>query len=306
MTRLEDLTEQAILGLRSALDSRGNHRLVMVCDPALDDPLDEQIIQLGLLKYAIHMRSWAKAPEPYLTEAPYELRFESFVHHSLRTAIRQAIEACPWNQRSRSICAWLMTDRPLPALAKEMRERAHCQDEHGRSRIFRFWDPRTAQHHQALFPGQAPCSFLQDTTWAYIDSFGSWRLLPAPAAPGWTAPGIRILREWSLINGAFQYWTRQGVDPQAGPEAWATIREALDIGRAVGLADDEDLMRFAADRLQCHAPIERSPCLAELLTWVKQGKGHYSRLVADYDREDWQRICQAIPGPAQQSQGQAP
>ena len=251
---LQSLTEKAILGLRSALDSTGKDRLVIVCDPALDDPLDEQIAQLGLPKHPINMRSRAKAPEPYLTEAPYELRFESFIHHSLRTAIQQAIEACPWNQRSRAVCAWLITDRSLPALAMEMRERARCRDEHGRARVFRFWDPRTAQHIQALFPRQAPCSFLQDTLWTYIDSFGSWRLLPAPATSAWTSPSMRTLREWSLINGAFQYWTRDGIDPQTKSEPWPTIREALHIGRAAGLVHDEDLMRFAADRLQYQRP----------------------------------------------------
>lgn len=292
--QLEQLTERAIMGLRKALDDANSDRLVILCDPLLADPLHEEIERVALSKRIVPpMRNRTKEQAPYLVDVRYDLRHERFVNDSLRLSIQEALVPAPWNRRPRSISAWLITDLSVHRIAADFIPRSNYWDAQRVLRTFRFWDPRTMQHAGTLTGKNPPLGFFPEIDWGFIDSWGHWQFVASPQDAGRFRPDEETLIRIGMKTAVLQRLTEK--HPIGEERIWAYIDQALSAGLRIGLSDRDDLIHFAADRLRLKAPIEGAVRLKETFELLRQGQGSYSRFVADYEDEDWHRICESIP-----------
>ena len=287
----EARVDAAIAGMRAVLNARGSHRLLLLCDATLDDPLGELIEAEGLTRRQVELISQGASRAPLsLVEVPDEERHERLVNASVRLAIAEALRAAPAGRRPRSMAAWLATDLPLAEVARRMVLRGRLRDAQGRVRMFRYWDPRSTQFQRDLYAGAAPATWIAGTVWMYVDAFAHWSALPDAAGPMQEAlPDWARLTRLSCINAVLQRLNTEGL--RCVPEVLEPVRRALDQGAALNLADDEDLSLFAAWRVLLDAPIERAPSLLALIEEVREEGGRLRHAARDMDEEDWQAFA---------------
>lgn len=291
MHRLEACTEAGIMGLRRLFADKPDCRLLILCDPTLDDPLQQDAKALGLSFSPVHIRSsQAAPPKPYLIQVDGYDAHEAFVNRSIRLSVEQALRPSLPNRRSRSICAWLWTQLSTTEVSGLVNERGAITDTRGRKRVFRFWDPRTTQHVPALFPGRPEVSWLPRTAWGFVNGFGTWGCLPeangerdAAWVPDWDA-----LHLYGLVNAVLQRLSIDGLRYQV--DVISDVREALKVGRQHGLVDDDDRVCFAADRIETGVAIERSDRITSIFKAVHEYGAGYRSMVDGFDEEDWDVI----------------
>lgn len=291
MHRLEACTEAGVMGLRRLFADKTGRRLLILCDPTLDDPLRQDAEALGLPFHPIHIRSsQATSPKPYLIQIDKYDVHEVFVNRSIRLSVEQALSPALPNRRSRSICAWLWTELSAIEVSGLLAERSVITDDRGRKRVFRCWDPRTTQHVSVLFPGRSEVSWLPRTAWGYVDGFGAWCCLPEADGnrEAVTLPDWDTLHFYSLINAVLQRLSIDGLRHQT--DVIPDVQEALRIGRQHGLANDDERVCFATDRVVTGVPIERSGRISSILTAVHEYGSGYRSLVDGFDEEDWDAI----------------
>ncbi|WP_255176204.1 hypothetical protein [Bordetella genomosp. 5] len=284
--------EAAIAGMRAVLDRRGSRRLLLLCDTTLDDPLGDYFEAEGLTRRQVELISQGASRAPLsLVEVPDEERHERVVNASVRLAIAEAMRAAPASRRPRSMAAWLATDLPLAEAARRMVLRGRLRDAQGRVRMFRYWDPRSTQFQRELYAGATPASWIAGTVWMYVDAFAHWHALPDSVGPMQEAlPDWARLNRLGCINAVLQRLNTEGL--RCVPEVLEPVRQALDRGAALALADDEDLSLFAAWRVVLDAPIERAPSLLALIEEVREEGGRLRHAARDMDDEDWQAFAQ--------------
>lgn len=292
--RTDALTNNAVLGLRAAMDAVNTRRVVLVCDPLPNDSSMAIAEARGLQIQRIRLTGVAQKWGPYLIDVPDESKHESFVNDSLRLAVTEALQPSPWNKRFRSMCAWLITTKSLSELEVAIRSHSYFTDGNGGRRTLRLWDPRTMQHVRRWHTPTVTGSVFIDVGWGFVDSFGGWNMLsPATKGEQGAPPTAQILRECSLANAALQRLSALGLWSE--PSVWASLQDAIFAAQKEGLSDDDDVAWFAADRVRLCAPLERASALANLFSAIKQGKGRYIRATGDYDDTDWMAVVQSIP-----------
>lgn len=289
--RLETCAEAGVMGLRRLFLDNPDGRLLILCDPTLDDPLRQDAEGLGLSFSPIHIRSGqAVPPKPYLIHVGGYDFHEAFVNRSIRLSVEQALKPSLPNRRSRSICAWLWTELSTAEISDLVRERAAITDTRGSKRVLRFWDPRATQHISALFPGRSKASWLPGTAWGFVDGFGTWGCLPdknGEREAAWVPDGD-ALHLYSLVNAVLQRLSIGGLRYQA--DVISDVRESLKIGRQRGLIDEDDQVCFAADRIEAGVPIERSGQITSIFNAVHEFGAGYRSMVDGFDEEDWDVI----------------
>lgn len=281
VSRLIDI---AIAGLRRALDTRPSRRLVLVCDPALADPLKPLLVELDLRSHAVPVSRALPFPAtPYLVEIEDEIRHQRFVDASVRLAVEQAVLAAPPDRRPRSVCAWLLTQEPLEVIVNDFARLLRIRDPAGALRAFRFWDPRATQHIATFAPGQPPASWLPYADWGYIDAFGCWSLLAGtdapPKQPSWTH--LQLL---SQVNAVQQRLATDGLCHAA--DVLPQIRQSLQVARQAGL-HDADLVCFAEQRVRRQAAIEHAPLVQEAIAEALQTGGHFHKIAETFEEAHW-------------------
>jgi hypothetical protein len=320
--------------LREILNAHKTRRLIMVYDTTLGDPLGlaeevqaeaeedpdaaeadpsailgaplREIVAKGGLEVAsLKIRnSEGVGQSVYLVDIEdAESRHDRLTTQSLRLALSEAMQAQPSPyKRTRSICAWLISDEPLPRLTERFEQRSRYPISPTEHRILRFWDPRITQHIGRLFPKHPPASWLPGTNWLYIDSFGDLHTLLAPRktdAPQENIGTLEILPERKIIdqisrvNFALQYLSAKGL--QHDKSVLPAVFESVTVALQQGLPDERDVARFAAHRVFYGKPLEMAPRMRKILEDVRTHGLYYRDICAGLEEEDWVEILESVP-----------
>lgn len=287
---------QVLHPLHAALASCVGQPHWLLLDPLLGDPLDAIPGLSELARHRLPIRHPDLPPEacPYLIPAPQGRALERL----LDACFAHAADECLRPQeggRARSICALLVSDTPLPALLTAFGEAALVYDAQARRRLFRYWDPRVAQHylHSEVVRHCFPQPLVAD--WFCVDSAGElMQLKLSRAQPVETSDGgwrlsvqqAAELLEYSEMNAVLAHVQQQG-GCQAGPVAWEGIRAALRASRAAGLIQPDDRIAFAARRFSLGFAIEQAARMQSLLAAVRDMGLAYRALESELDDADW-------------------
>lgn len=287
--------------------------LAQIPDPGCDDP-DHQGLQLfGLLDpvsgtadelelredfvhtpVPISHIDYPEAMRPRLI-APRSnsvLARARFIDNFLDAATKEAAERTGAGRR---FAALMCSTLPAKQLAFALGRAGATLDSSAQRRIFRYWDPRVAQHLT-----QPPLRFesiLQGivSKWWLIDARGQLMayLLDSPAeqsAPLHLSPEAEAaLGGFSELNACFEA-ARPNLGAFDLADPWRPLKACLAAAREVGLSDEAKLL-FAARRWQLAAPIEISPRIQAMLRCVQETGIAYASAQAELDDEDWALIA---------------
>lgn len=265
--------------------------VAILIDPALADPLQPHIEELGLepLRLRIATRQVDTDKLPYLVWIADASRAERLINTSIRIAVAERLSPDPdWPAGMRSVCAWfvspaLTSESDAKALARRLATQGIQTDADGGRHYFRFFDPRIAGHlPRILEPAQRQeLGRITGNGWLGMDEHGELQalLLAGPDAPQSNTitplTGLPEVPPLKLTPGQWQNFVVLGWRNRIGQALvdWDLKRTPtpdalMEIARrAVGhkLTSEMDALTFAYYALTTHPLFDRHPHIASAL-----------------------------------------
>lgn len=231
---------------------------------------------------------------------------------SLREAFAELAPQHLLRGLGRRISGWLVSPEPAKAIAAHLsRVLVHIADG-GQRMLLRLSDPAVLWPLYALLtPTQRRAAFGPIRHWWLLDPAGHPVQLERPAAESDEPDPTRLVlteEQWADVmrlkafNAALNRWlAEQAQRPSAAHVAHMAGVALLALRRAAaqGLADTDDLTRFAHHALSVNPEFDRHALVQDLLTRCRTPGNpngeHYGALSDELSATDWERIRTETP-----------
>lgn len=282
------------IALRIAADSCADWSVLALIDPASGDLDETDTLPMPVSRHAVPLwyRDLPAEMAPYLlqSEASSDFQRSQFIEWVMRGMLADRTASTP---RAFRFAALIMTPQAPTRLARGLAAAALVKDMAGRTRLFRYWDPRVAQHlHRSPLRWPALSSDAAGTWW-YVDARGQ---LQAHRMGAGTAALTVLTNEMhsallhaSDLNACIEIAHPNGGSFGTDADAWAPLNASLRVAQDHGLTV-ESRLRFAAHRWQAGEPIELASRLQEILRVSHETGISYETLHAELDEQEWIEI----------------
>lgn len=304
--REDELAERAFSSLRKTIDAQPGSRLYVLVDPALADPLADEIKDSTVIaapeRTRLSISIIPRDQQPYLIELSDDPSSERLLSAVVHVAIRERMgEFDNEAGEVRSVCAWLLAGKESGATTTAHRMERSCwvHSPVRRERtVFRFWDPRVTAHLPRVFGPDvwtriisglgllawwcpddegAPQGYTAATeSAARAAESAAWQIDEdhwyALARVGWTTRVCQLLPQWE-------------VPESIGRE---TVRAIVDRTARYRLRDEADVLRFVHCALALHPRFDSHPQVAAALAdFQSQGSrpGAFVRVAQQWNEE---------------------
>jgi hypothetical protein len=295
---LPDLRNRLMHALDAIADPADVSFYVLV-DCALHDPLAGMPERENAIVVPIRHPDVAQARRPYLLPLG-EFGRDRRIDETLQLAYDQARRHASQSAHGRSICGWLAARGSPDTVAWQLAKASHQMIE-GRSRLFRYWDPRVLDVLSGLLDtAQAQALFRPVCGWWWLNRNAALQCAllqtagrdtsEVPAAFTLAPAQIERLRQVESVNRCLDVWQ----DLQHNPEADG-VRDRIARLIAVGtrkwdLQTDRDQVSYAMYGLLVHEGFDEDAEVRRVMQAARAAGTSPIEALSHFDEAYWDRL----------------